>query len=91
MTFENITIIGGGSLGHVIAGWLSSRGYKISILTRNPSRWENDLTINSPKGKLDGHLQKISQNPKEVITTADIVLLTVPGYANESELKSIRS
>lgn len=90
MAFEKIIIVGGGSLGHVIAGWLSCKGYKVSILTRTPLKWERELIINYPGGKLNGYLQKISDSPAEVISTADIVLLTVPGYANESELKAIR-
>ena len=90
MDIKNIVIVGGGSLGHVIAGWLTFQGYKVSVLTRRPSEWDTKLTINTDKGKIIGHLDRISDKPPEVIPDADIVLLTVPGYANESEIKAIR-
>ena len=35
MVFNNVCICGGGSLGHVVAGWL---GGNVSILTRSPER-----------------------------------------------------
>ena len=90
MDIKNIVVVGGGSLGHVIAGWLSSQGHKLSMLTRRPSDWDTKLTINTDKGKIIGHLGTISDKPHEVIPDADIVLLTVPGYANELEIKAIR-
>ena len=89
MDTQNIVIIGGGSLGHVIAGWLASQGYRVSVLTRRPADWSDHLTINTPDGKMSCRLLKISDQPKEVIPEADVILLTVPGYANESELKAI--
>lgn len=89
MNIRNIVIVGGGSLGHVIAGWLSAHGYRVSILTRRPQNWADRLIVNTPNGKLTGFLQKISDMPSEVIPDADVILLTVPGYANEPELKAI--
>lgn len=89
MNIQNIVIIGGGSLGHVITGWLASQGCKVSVLTRRPADWSNHLIINTPDGQFRSCLQKISGNPKDVIPEADVILLTVPGYANRSELNAI--
>ena len=82
MDIRNIVIAGGGSLGHVIAGWLSAKGYSVSVLTRRPSEWVKDLVINTPDGRLNGTLLKVSDKASDVIPDADVILLTVPGYAN---------
>ncbi len=90
MDIVNVAIVGGGSLGHVIAGWLSGKGYNVSILTRRPSEWSGTLTVNTPDGKIHVSISNISSNPAEVIPDADMILLTVPGYANASELAAIK-
>ena len=88
--FKSICVVGGGSLGHVIAGWLANQSFDVSVLTRRPSNWSHTLQINTPDSSFRPQLVKITSNPAEVIPSADIVLLTVPGNANEAELLSIR-
>ncbi len=89
--FKNICICGGGSVGHVVAGWLRSKGANVSILTRSPQRWDNHLVVNTCDGKrLDAVLNKISDDAGEVIPDADLVLFCLPGFANESELRKIK-
>jgi len=88
--YKNICIIGGGSLGHVIAGWLANKGMNVSVMTRRPDDWSNDLKINTPDSIISSRLKKISSDPAEVIPSARIVLLTVPGYGNKTELESIK-
>lgn len=87
---RNVCIVGGGSLGHVIAGWLANKGINVSVLTRKPEVWSDRLKINTPEGTFISGISKVSSNPVDVIPKADVVLLTVPGYANRSELESIR-
>jgi len=89
---KTITICGGGSLGHVIAGWLSSKGHAVvNILTGHPGNWEHLLKINTPDGfVLEGKIAKISDNPQEVIPESDIVLLCLPGFLIEKQLQVIK-
>ena len=89
---ETVCICGGGSLGHVIAGYLSAKkGLRVNILTRSPERWSADLQINTPEGEvLKGRLHTISNNPKDALQGAEIVLLCLPGYAIRGELEKIR-
>lgn len=89
MDIKNITIVGGGALGHVIAGWLSNKGFKVSMLTRRPEDWNKTLIIHTPDGDLKSELSCISNDPSIVVKDSDLVLLTVPGYANRSELEKI--
>ena len=86
----NLTICGGGNLGHVVAGFAASHGHDVQLLTRHPERWSNDLTIDTPDGKtLVGHISGISNRPEDVIPQSDIILLCLPGYAIADCLKQI--
>ena len=87
-----ICICGGGNLGHVVAGFVTAQGkYEVRLLTRQPKRWSEVLTIEAPGdttyvGKLCG----IYSNAREAISDADIVLLCLPGYGIRDTLLQIR-
>lgn len=89
---KRICICGGGSLGHVIAGYLSAKKeVEVNILTQRPQLWKHELHISTPEGStLHGKLSTISDNPEEVLRGTDIVLLCLPGYAIKSELIKIK-
>jgi hypothetical protein len=87
-----ICICGGGSLGHVIAGYLSAtKDVAVNIFTQKPQQWQHDLYIDTPDGKmLHGNLNVISDNPAEALDRASIVLLCLPGYAIRDTLIKIQ-
>ena len=89
---KKICLCGGGSLGHVIAGWLSSKGKaEVSILTGSPDRWNKEINVFLPESEvLTGHLTSVSGNPEEVISDADVVLVCYPGFMIASELERIK-
>lgn len=89
---KRICICGGGSLGHVIAGYLSAKkDVEVNILTQRPQLWKQELHISTPEGDtLHGRLHIISDNPQEALRNASIVLLCLPGYAIESALIKIK-
>ena len=89
---KRICICGGGSLGHVIAGYLSAKkDVEVNILTQRPQLWKQELHISTPEDDtLHGRLHIISDNPEEVLHRADIVLLCLLGYAIKSELIKIK-
>ena len=89
---KTICICGGGSLGHVIAGWLSAKGMaKVNILTGRPDSWSTSVSVATPQdGVLDGALSVVSRDPQETVGTADVVLFCYPGYMIASELERIR-
>lgn len=77
-----LTLCGGGNLGHVIAAFAAHRGYDVQLLTRHPERWNCDISIDTPDGKvITGRISRISNQPSAVIPQADMVLLCLPGYA----------
>ncbi len=88
---NSICICGGGSLGHVISGCLAAQGYKVNVLTSRPNQWNDSLMINTVDGKtIEGQLDKVSNNPEDVIPEADIVLFCLPGFALKKELERIK-
>ena len=87
---KRICICGGGSLGHVIAGYLAAKeDVQADILTRRPDEWSHELTIYTPDNKeITSTLGTIS-NDAAIVGNADIILLCLPGYAIRSELQEI--
>lgn len=87
-----ITICGGGSLGHVIAGWLSARNHaRVNILTNRPEKWSHEIAVDTPDGEvLNGKIAVISKNPGDVIPLSDVVLLCLPGFLIKDELERIK-
>lgn len=87
-----ITICGGGSLGHVVAGWLSARNHAVvNILTGRPERWQHNIVVDTPDELiLNGSIAKISNKPEDVIPESDVVLLCLPGYMIAKQLEAIK-
>lgn len=89
---KTITICGGGSLGHVVAGWLSAQNHaSVNILTNRPEKWNHEILLDTPDGKnLKGHIAIISSSPADVIPQADVILLCLPGFLIKTELEKIK-
>jgi ketopantoate reductase len=87
----NITICGGGNLGHVCAGFLSAQSdNKVSLLTTKPEEWSKELdVIDCKRNFFHGVLDRISRHPDEVIPGAEMVLICLPGFAIGNELRVI--
>lgn len=87
-----VCICGGGNLGHVVAGFLAAHGdCEVSLFTRHPERWQQQLEISTPEGEiLKGRLGAISSNPSLVVSPADIVLLCLPGFSIREVLQQIK-
>ena len=86
-----VCICGGGNLGHVVAGFLAAHGdCEVSLLTRHPERWQQQLEITTPGGGvLHGQLTNVSSDPAKIVSHADIVLLCIPGFSIREELQHI--
>ena len=89
---KTICICGGGSTGHVLAGYLSGRNKAcVNVLTTKPQIWHNTLKINLPNGEaINGNLNVVTNNPENVIPQSDIILLCLPGFAIKEELLRIQ-
>ena len=87
-----ICICGGGSLGLVSAGVLSSsEGVEVSILTNRPSQWSSRVVVTDTNGKrYTADIALASASPAEVIPQADIVFICQPGFLIEKTLREIK-
>ncbi|MBQ0019970.1 MAG: NAD/NADP octopine/nopaline dehydrogenase family protein [Bacteroidales bacterium] len=87
-----ICICGGGSLGHVCAGFLAAQpDTEVRVLTQHPERWSSKLLITDPDNHVfEGHLECVSNNPQQVVSECDIILLCLPGFAIEDTLYRIK-
>ena len=87
----NITICGGGNLGHVVAGYLSSQSANaVSLLTSRPREWSPSLEVRDCHGiTYHASLHAISASAADVIPGAQMVLLCLPGYAIQPMLTAI--
>jgi len=86
-----ICICGGGNLGHVTAGFLSSQEkLRVSLLTSRPEQWSRHLEVIDNDGRtFRGKLDKISSDPKLVVPDADMILVCLPGFAIHDVLVGI--
>ena len=87
-----ICICGGGSLGHVCTGVLSSHtDVELSILSGHPERWGSTITVTDLDGKqFAARISKVSSDPADVVAGSDIILFCLPGFLIEKTLKSIK-
>lgn len=87
----SVCICGGGSLGHVCAAFIGSRGFKVSILTNHPESWKKDVVATDLQGKeYKVRLHAISSDAGSVVPAADIILFCLPGFLIKEELGKIR-
>ncbi|MDO4512226.1 MAG: NAD/NADP octopine/nopaline dehydrogenase family protein [Bacteroidales bacterium] len=87
-----VCICGGGSLGHVCAGVLSSHDdVQVSILSGKPEQWNRQIEVTDINGRVfSGHIAEVSSNPAEVVAGCDIVFLCLPGFMIARTLERIK-
>lgn len=89
---SNICICGGGSLGHVCAGFLAAGGNCVNVYTKHPQKWTDTIEVTDIDGRLfKGALSAVSDRPEDVVPGMDIVFLCLPGYLIESTLNEIKA
>lgn len=90
-----ITICGGGNGAHVAAGYLSSKGMTVNVLTRQPDKWGDHMVVSTAKsswsnlGTLKGQLNCVSSKPETVIPQAHVILIAAPANAHPDLLDRI--
>lgn len=84
-------ICGGGSLAHAVTAVLSASPLnKVHVLSRNPGQWSGTLSLNyRDEVNIIGRIERVSDNPAEVIPGADIIFIAVPHAYREEVLLSI--
>lgn len=77
-----VTIIGGGNVGTLLCGELSSKGHEVYLYTSSPEKWNEEITVNDrDTGKCySSKIAKISNNLEECVKARDIIIVTFPSY-----------
>jgi hypothetical protein len=61
------------------------------LLTNHPAKWQPEISITDCNGKvIEGHIHALSDRAEEVISSAELVILCVPGFLIEQTLVSIK-
>jgi opine dehydrogenase len=93
-----VAVCGGGNLSHgsIAAIGHFNPGFKINQLTRRPNLWSNEIKAYTngssweSKGTLVGKLNIVSSNAQDVVSDADMILITSPAHTKEAILKDIK-
>lgn len=81
---RNLTIVGGGSSAHVLAPLFSSLKYNVTLLTRRPKLWKENIQVEfqdefgKVTRKVGGKLKLITDNKSIAINSADIIIICLP-------------
>lgn len=87
---KNITIIGGGNIGTLLAANLSSKPqFEVKLLTSNTTKWQKDLEVYDADDNLirTGKLTGVYSDAKEAFKDADIIFCTLPSNIYHDKIK----
>lgn len=87
-----ITIIGGGNIGMCLAGEISRvKGYDVTIFASHPEEFEKRIKIVDDEKKItymSGEIN-VSDNLKETILDADMIMCTFPSHLRKNLIRQI--
>ncbi len=80
----NITVIGGGNIGTLLAGELTRGGHRVCVYTPKASRWSHEIEVLESTG--GGHsysvvLSMVTDDLKLALKDAELIWVTVPAMA----------
>lgn len=88
-----ISVIGAGNGGQAIAGYLSIKGYEVSLYDRNQQKIEELKKVGgiSLQGKISGYgkINHFTTNIEEVVYDADILMITTVANAHQDIAEKI--
>jgi opine dehydrogenase len=89
-------IVGGGNSAHVLIPLLAEAGHNVTLLTRRPGDWKDDIECEVQDGRAGatlhvhkGRLAAKSTDPASVIPHADIIILCMPVHAYRPALANL--
>lgn len=86
----NITIVGGGNVGTLLAGEFTKKGNNVTIYTRDKSKWKNEITIldKDTEQEYTYTPYKITEDIKEAVEDANIIFITLPSFTSKNFIQS---
>lgn len=89
MKIKNITIIGGGNIGTLVAADLKAYGgFNVTMLTSDPSRWSYNIKVlNRNDEEIKSiYLDTITSSKEEAFKNADMVICTLPSHVYHANI-----
>jgi len=85
----NITVIGGGNVGTLIAGEFTKKGNIVTIYTRDKTRWSEEITVfdKDTESSYTYIPYKITEDIKEAVENAEIIFITLPSSVSKKFIK----
>lgn len=79
----NITIIGGGNIGTLMAAEAADKGHAVTVCTSKPDLWKKEIEVYNSDDNLliSTQISKITSSMKDAVSGADHICVTVPGEA----------
>lgn len=89
----NITVVGGGNVGTLLAGEFTKKGHSVTIYTRDKSKWENAITVLDKDTNIEYTYTpyQITEDIKEAVENANIIIVTLPSFACKKFIQSSES
>lgn len=88
-----LCIIGGGNIGTLLAGDMGTKEYiSLRMFTSKPEKWSNEIEVYSIDDNIEyvSKIDIISNNPKDVIADADIIISTLPSHVFPKTIEKIK-
>lgn len=87
----NITVIGGGNIGTLMAGEFAAAGHSVTMLVSDPSRWSSTLKVLGENDALlkEGPLACATDDASQAMESAEIVFITHPTFMLEETARRL--
>lgn len=78
----NITIIGGGNIGTLMAAEFASRGHDVTIYTSKPEKWNYEVIAFTENDSIifSGQLRNVTNKIGVALSEAEVIFLTSPSF-----------
>ena len=81
----NICIVGGGNIGTAICSYIKKSGdHYLTVKTSNPARWDKET-----KESHEFEIDCITKEAEEAYSNANMVIITLPSFMIENEIKEM--
>lgn len=86
----NITVVGGGNIGTLIAAQLSKKN-NITMYTTKCDKWSNTILVHDEDNETDTYytIDKITSSPEIAVSNADLIFFTIPAAGIKQVIKDL--
>ena len=76
----NITILGGGNIGTLMAAECARKGHRVTVHTSRPALWSLDLDVHDREDAFlfSAHIAKVTDDIVSAVREAEVIFITLP-------------